>query len=66
MNENVPVILKDMSTRIRGFCCLGSDYEPCIVINSRMTKEQQEKTYRHEMNHIESGQMFDEEYVEYE
>ena len=64
MSEEVPVILKDMPSSIHGFCCLGSDYEPCIVINSRMSQEQQEKTYRHEMSHIESGQMFDEEYVE--
>ncbi len=65
MNE-VPVILQDLPEKIRGFCCLGVDYEPCIVLNSRLSKEQQRKTYRHEMKHITSGQLFDEGYVEYE
>ena len=64
--ETIPVIMKDLPPRIRGFCCLGSDYEPCIVLNSRLSREQQIKTYRHEMGHIRRGEMFNEAYVEYE
>lgn len=65
MTDDVPVVLVDLPSRIRGFVCLGSDYSPCIVINARMSAEQQKKTWRHEMNHIVSGQMDDDDFVEY-
>jgi len=65
MSENVPVILKDLPPHIRGFVCLGSDYEPVIIVNSRLSVEQQRKTFRHEMDHIISGQLYDDDYVEY-
>lgn len=65
MTDPVPVILKDLPTHIRGFVCLGSDYNPIIIINSRMTAEQQKETYRHELDHILSGQIDDGNYVEY-
>lgn len=64
-DQDVTVVLKDLPTHIRGFVCLGSDYNPCIVINSRMTFEQQQRTYHHEMNHITSGQIDDDDYNEY-
>lgn len=64
-SENIRVIHEDMPTKIRGFCCLGSDYEPIIVVNSRLSWEQQAKTVRHELDHIRHGEMFDESYVEY-
>lgn len=64
--SETPVVLQDLPTTIRGFVALGSDYSPCIIINSRMTKEQQKKTYRHELNHIMTGQMDDENYTEYD
>ena len=63
--ENIPVFLKDLPTTIRGFTCLGVDYSPCIVINARLSKEQQRKTYRHEINHIRNGDMDNENYMEY-
>lgn len=63
--DSVPVVLQDLPGHIRGFCCLGSDYEPCIIINSRLSYEQQRKTYRHEMTHIRNGEMDREDYVEY-
>lgn len=65
MNEEVPIILKDLPGRIHSFVCLGSDYEPIIVLNSRRTKEQQRASYKHEMKHIERGEMFDDNYNEY-
>ena len=66
MTDPVPTILKDLPGTIRGFVMLGSDYEPIIVLNARMSREQQRKTYRHEIRHITSGQISDEGYVEYE
>lgn len=66
MIDPVPIVLKDLPVTIHGFTVLGSDYEPIIILNSRMSREQQRKTYRHEINHIISGQIFDEGYIEYE
>lgn len=65
MMQDIPVVLEDMPTRIKAFCCLGSDYEPLIVLNSRLPVEQQRKAYLHELHHISSGEMDDETYVEY-
>jgi len=64
--SEVPIILKDLPIGINGFICLGSDYEPIIIINSRLSREDQLKTYRHEMDHIDRGEMFNEDYHEYE
>ena len=41
-------------------------YEPIIIINSRLSREQQQKAYRHELLHIQRGEMFDINYHEYE
>lgn len=65
IDENTPVILTDLPTTVRGFTCLGSDYEPVIFINARMTKEQQLKTYEHELRHIRNGEIYDPDYQEY-
>ena len=64
MND-VPIVLKDLPPDVRGFICLGSDYEPIIVINSRMSREQQLETYRHEQKHLTRGDMYNEDYHEY-
>ena len=63
---DVPVVLKDLPVKIHGFVCLGSDYEPIIIINSRLSREQQQEAYRHELLHIQRGEMFDINYHEYE
>ena len=63
--EDIPVVLRSLPSGCRGFCCLGSDYEPIIVINKDMTWEQQRKTYKHELRHILSGEMTDPSYNEY-
>lgn len=65
-HNDVPVVLQDLPPHVRGFVCLGTDYEPCIIINARLPQEQQRRTYRHEMRHILRGDMFNESYVEYE
>lgn len=65
MPEQIPVVLRDLPTRIHGFICLGSDYNPCIVINSRLPIELQRQAYRHEMKHLVSGDMYNDDYVEY-
>ena len=59
------VILQDLPTSIRGFVFQGEDGEPVIVVNSRLTREQNQKTFRHEKNHIERNELNDQDYNEY-
>lgn len=65
MNEN-EVILADLPTSVRGFVFLGDDGEPVIVVNSRLTREQNLKTFKHEKRHIRRGDMENNDYKEYE
>ena len=62
---DVPVILQDLPTTVRGFIMLGEDFQPCIIINSRLSREQQKRTYRHELRHLRRDEMFNESYHEY-
>lgn len=64
--HDVPVVLKDLPVKIHGFVCLGSDYEPIIVINARLSRVQQLRTYRHEIKHIKRGDMYNTNYIEYQ
>lgn len=63
--DNIPIVLKDLPVHVRGFVCLGSDFEPIIVINARMTREQQLRTYRHEIKHLQRGEIYNVNYHEY-
>lgn len=65
MDYEYPVILLDLPTTVRGFVTLGEDFSPCIIINSRMSAEQQRKTYRHEVAHLLRGDMYNEDFHEY-
>ena len=63
--DNIPIVLKDLPVHVRGFVCLGSDFEPIIVINARMSSEQQLRTYKHEIRHLQRGEMYNVNYHEY-
>lgn len=65
MDEN-EVILRDLPTSVRGFVFLGEDGDPVIVVNSRLTREQNRRTFRHEKKHIENDELHDPTYKEYE
>lgn len=65
MNEN-EAILVDLPTSVRGFVFLDDEGEPVIVVNSRLTREQNRRTFRHEKNHIAKDQLTDTTYHEYE
>lgn len=65
-DANIPVVIEDLPTTIHGFCCLGEDYEPCIILNSRLSIEQQKEAYLHELHHISSGELDDMGYREYD
>lgn len=65
MDEN-EVILRDMPTSIRGFVFQDEDGEPVIVVNSRLTREQNKMTFRHEQDHIRRRELNEPTYHEYE
>ena len=63
--EDNEAILQDLPTTIRGFCFLGDDGEPVIVVNSRLTREANRRTFRHERKHIQRNELSDPTYNEY-
>lgn len=65
MNDERPAVLVDLPTSIRGFVFHDDDGEPVIVVNARLTHEQNRKTYKHEKTHIQRGDMFNKSYIEY-
>lgn len=65
MNDDCPALLMDLPTSIRGFCFLDDDGEPRIVLNSRLTHEQNMKTWLHERGHIIREELTDLNYHEY-
>ena len=64
MDDNT-VILQNLPTSVRGFVFLGDDGEPVIVVNSRLTREANRKTFRHEREHIAKDQLHEPTYHEY-
>lgn len=59
------VILQDLPTSVRGFVFQDTDGEPVIVVNSRLTREQNRKTWDHEQEHIARGDLNEPTYNEY-
>lgn len=65
MNETPRAVLVDLPTSVRGFCYHDDDGEEYIVLNSRLTREANLKTYEHEQKHILRGDMYNPDYHEY-
>jgi len=65
MDEERPALLVNMPTSVRGLCYHDNDGESYIVLNARLTREQNRITYDHERAHIAGGEMYDPEYNEY-
>ena len=63
--EEIPVVLAPLAGKVRGVCTLGSDHEPIIVLNDQLSPEQMRRTYRHELLHIQRGDLWNESYHEY-
>lgn len=59
------VILQDLPTSVRGFVFRDETGEPVIVVNSRLTREQNIRTYDHEQSHIQQNELDDTNYREY-
>jgi hypothetical protein len=65
MYDNRPAILVDLPTSIRGFVFHDDDGEPMIVLNARLSHEQNRMTYEHEKEHIRHDDMYNTDYIEY-
>lgn len=65
MNDERPAVLVDLPTSIRGFCFHDDDGETFVVLNSRLTREANQRTYFHEQNHIFCGDLDNQDYNEY-
>ena len=59
------VILQDLPTSVRGFCYHDNDGEEYVVLNSRLTREQNRRTYDHERGHLDRGEMYEPNFIEY-
>ena len=59
-------ILVDLPTSVRGFVYLDDNGDPKIVVNARLTREQNRRTWDHEKEHINRGDMNEPDYIEYE
>lgn len=59
------VILLDLPTSVRGFVFLDENGEPVIVLNSRLTREQNFLTWVHERMHILREDLTNANYEEY-
>ena len=58
-------ILANLPTSVRGFVYKAENGDPVIVVNARLTREQNMITYDHEQQHIENGDMEKQNYNEY-
>ncbi len=58
-------ILLNLPTSVRGMVYHDDNGDPVIVLNARLTREANRRTYKHEHDHIKRGEMYDENYHEY-
>lgn len=63
--DEYTVRLKDMPPSFRGLVYHTDDGEPVLILNSRLTRETNGKSYLHELRHIERGDLDDRTYREY-
>lgn len=63
--SEVRTILQDLPVSIKGFVFHDDDGQPVVVLNARLSAEKRLKAYRHELKHIENGEMYDTTYNEY-
>ena len=68
MKEVVSVHFVDFPTKARGMFTANADGSYTILLNSRLSFEQQRKTFRHEMWHIQNHdfEKTDVDEIEYE
>lgn len=60
-----PARLMDLPTSVKGICFHDNDGEAYVILNARLTREQNRTTYDHEQDHIARGDLWDTNYNEY-
>ena len=59
MNDEYPrVVLHNMPTDVRGFLVADAEGGHTVLLNSRLSWEQNRETYLHELRHIEGGDLY--------
>lgn len=53
--DSINVLYADMPPRIKAYTVKCSDLSYTIVLNSKLSKEQNERSYWHELSHIQNG-----------
>lgn len=57
--------LMNLPQGVKGFVCHDDDGEAIIVLNSRLSREQNKKTYAHERRHVLREDLDNVDYREY-
>lgn len=52
LEESINTVLLDLPLAVKGFSKRNSDCTYTIVLNARCTREQNQLTYQHEVDHI--------------
>jgi hypothetical protein len=60
-----PARLMNLPTSVKGICFHDNDGEAYVILNARLTREQNRTTYDHEQAHIARGDLWDQNYDEY-
>ena len=63
--QEIRTILLDLPVSVHGFCFHDDNGEAFVVLNARLTREQNRKTWEHERKHIADGDMYESTYIEY-
>ena len=63
--KEIKTTLANLPTSVKGFCFHDDDGESYIVLNARLSWEQNRTSYDHEAEHIDHGDMYDGSYIEY-
>lgn len=63
--DEYTALLVDLPTSVRGLCYHDDNGEEFVILNARLTREQNLKTYDHEQKHIERGELYEPTYNEY-
>ena len=64
--DDYRLTLANLPTTVRGYVFLEEDGMPRIVLNAKLTREQNRQTMKHELKHIENDELTDPTYNEYD
>lgn len=64
--DECTVRLKDLPPSVRGFVFHTDDGDPVVILNSRLTREANRRSWLHELRHVRRGDLDDPTYHEYQ